>query len=96
MLRPYFKPNRLEKEALSTYSNVRMLSRTYNIFPYDCQGNLIGIQEMETAYPKVWAYLLENKEALLPKYLGGRRDVQPRMGADQWLSLIHISEPTRP
>lgn len=84
VLRPYFKPNRLEKEALSTYSNVRMLSRTYNIFPYDCQGNLIGIQEMETAYPKVWAYLLENKEALLPKYLGGRRDVQPRMGADQW------------
>ena len=84
VLRPYFKPNRYEKEALSSYSNMKLLSRTYNIFPYDRQGNLIKIQEMETVYPKAWAYLLEHKEALLPKYLGGKRDVQPKMGADQW------------
>lgn len=84
VLRPYFKPNRLEKEALSSYSNMKLLTKTYNIFPYDRQGNLIGIKEMETSYPKVWAYLLEHKEALLPKYLGGKRDVQPRMGAEQW------------
>ncbi|MCI6465224.1 MAG: Eco57I restriction-modification methylase domain-containing protein [Faecalicatena sp.] len=84
VLRPYFKPNRLEKEALSSYSNMKLLTKTYNIFPYDRQGNLIGIKEMETSYPKVWAYLLEHKEALRPKYLGGKRDVQPRMGAEQW------------
>ncbi len=84
LLRLYFKPNHREKENLSSYSNLNLLNRTYNIFPYDRQGNLIKIQEMETVYPEVWAYLLDNEEALLPKYLGGKRDVQPRMGADEW------------
>lgn len=40
---------------------------------------------METQYPHAWEYLLEHKDTLLPKSLGGNRDVQPIVSdKDEW------------
>ena len=40
---------------------------------------------MEKDYPYAWEYLLEHKEKLLPKSLGGSRDVQPAVSdEDEW------------
>ena len=43
--------------------------------PYDENGNFITKDIMETQYPYAWEYLLEHKDTLLPKSLGGNRDV---------------------
>ncbi len=85
ILRLYFKPTRTEQGVLDTYSNINQVKVNYNIFPYDENGNFITKDIMETQYPHAWEYLLEHKDTLLPKSLGGNRDVQPVVSdKDEW------------
>lgn len=85
ILRLYFKPTRIEQGELDTYSDINQVKVNYNIFPYDEDGNFITKDIMETQYPHAWEYLLEHKNALLPKSLGGKRDVQPIVyDKDEW------------
>ena len=85
ILRLYFKPTRTEQGALDTYSDINQVKVNYNIFPYDENGNFITKDIMETQYPYAWEYLLEHKDTLLPKSLGGNRDVQPVVSdKDEW------------
>lgn len=82
-LRKYFKPSFREKGLLDSYFNVDELTRTYNIFPYDLNGNLIDKTVLEKT--NLWNYLIDNKEALMPKCFGGKRDVQPQPeNEDNW------------
>lgn len=83
ILRLYFKPSRTEQGILDTYSNIKQVDINYNIFPYDQNGNFITKDIMEKDYPYAWKYLLEHKEKLLPKSLGGRRDVQPAVANEE-------------
>ncbi len=85
ILRLYFKPTRAEQGALNTYSDIDQIKINYNIFPYDQNGNFITRDIMETRYPYAWKYLLEHRDTLLPKSLGGKRDVQPTVSdKDEW------------
>ena len=85
VVRPYFKPSRSEQGALNTYSSIHQVKMNYNIFPYDHKGNFITKDIMEHQYPCAWQYLLEHKAKLLPKSLGGSRDVQPPVSCeDEW------------
>ena len=85
ILRLYFKPTRAEQGVLDTYSDINQVKVNYNIFPYDQNGSFITKDIMETRYPYAWEYLLEQKDTLLPKSLGGNRDVQPTVSdKDEW------------
>lgn len=85
ILRLYFKPTRAEQGILDTYSDINQVKVNYNIFPYDQNGSFITKDIMETRYPYAWEYLLEHKDTLLPKSLGGNRDVQPTVSdKDEW------------
>lgn len=85
ILRLYFKPSRTEQGMLNTYSDINQVKINYNIFPYDQDGNFITKDIMEKQYPYAWEYLLEHKKSLLPKSLGGKRDVQPVVSnEDEW------------
>lgn len=85
ILRLYFKPTRAEQGVLDTYSDINQVKVNYNIFPYDQNGSFITKDIMETRYPYAWEYLLEHKDTLLPKSLGGNRDVQPTVSdKDEW------------
>lgn len=85
ILKLYFKPSRTEQGMLNTYSDINQVKINYNIFPYDQKGNFITKDIMEVQYPYAWEYLLEHKDKLLPKSLGGNRDVQPAVSnKDEW------------
>ena len=85
ILKLYFKPSRTEQGMLNTYSDINQVKINYNIFPYDQKGNFITKDIMEVQYPYAWEYLLEYKDKLLPKSLGGNRDVQPAVSnKDEW------------
>lgn len=85
ILRLYFKPSRSEQGRLNTYSDISHVKTNYNIFPYDEKGNFITRDRMETQFPCAWSYLSEHKAQLLPKSLGGKRDVQPTVtDEDEW------------
>lgn len=85
ILRLYFKPSRTEQGMLNTHSNINQVKINYNIFPYDKEGNFITKNIMEVQYPYAWVYLLEHKDKLMPKSLGGNRDVQPAVSdKDEW------------
>lgn len=85
ILRLYFKPTRAEQGVLDTYSDINQVKVNYNIFPYDQNGSFITKDIMEARYPYAWEYLLEHKDTLLPKSLGGNRDVQPAVSdKDEW------------
>lgn len=85
ILRLYFKPTRQEQGRLNPYSNIDEIKSNYNIFPYDRNGNFITKDVMMREYPYAWKYLLDYKMKLLPKSLGGKRDVQPKvLNEDEW------------
>ncbi len=85
ILRLYFKPTRAEQGGLDTYSDINQVKVNYNIFPYNQNGSFITKDIMETRYPYAWEYLLEHKDTLLPKSLGGNRDVKPTVfDKDEW------------
>lgn len=73
MLRPFFKPT--QEHGFNSYS--ALTCDKWIIFPYDRDGQLIPIEEMERDYPGAWRYLLSRKEELWPKQLAGNgtRDV---------------------
>lgn len=85
ILRLYFKPSRAEQAALNTYSDINQLKKNYNIFPYDENGSFLTREILEQKYPNAWVYLLDYKDRLLPRSLGGKRDVQPAvLHEDEW------------
>lgn len=85
ILRLYFKPSKTEQGNLDAFSHVKQVKLSYNIFPYDKNGEFISKEVMEKEYPYAWKYLQEFKDELLPKSLGGKRDVRPAVtNQDEW------------
>lgn len=56
-------------------SYMPLKANKYVIFPY-IDGKIIDYATMEEHYPQAMEYLNSHKEELLPKTLGGKRDVQ--------------------
>lgn len=75
LLRPYFKPTKKAEKGLNSYSILATDKQI--IFPYDDEGHLIPIEEMQTNYPGTYAYLMANYDRLVPKCVSdrGTRDV---------------------
>lgn len=85
ILKLYFKPSKTEQGKLNKYSDIRQVKINYNIFPYEKNGKLITKEVMEQKYPYALRYLIDYKTQLLPKSLGGKRDVQPKVtNKDEW------------
>ena len=83
LLRPYFKPTKKAEKGLNSYSI--LATDRQIIFPYDNNGHLIRIDEMQSSYPGTYAYLLAHYDRLVPKCVSrdGTRDV-PNATADTW------------
>lgn len=69
LLRPFFK--NLD-HRLKAYSTVK--SDYWLIFPYD-SGRVIAEEKLKSRYPLGYAYLVRIKNYLMPKSMGGKRDV---------------------
>ena len=83
LLRPYFKPTKKAEKGLNSYSVLTTDKQI--IFPYETNGHLISIDDMQTNYPGTYAYLLAHYDRLVPKCVSasGTRDV-PNATADTW------------
>lgn len=83
LLRPYFKPTKKAEKGLNSYSILTTDKQI--IFPYETNGHLIRIDDMQTNYPGTYAYLLAHYDRLVPKCVSssGTRDV-PNATADTW------------
>ena len=53
LLRPYFKPTKQAEKGLNSYSILATDKQI--IFPYDNNGHLIRIDEMQSNYPGTYA-----------------------------------------
>lgn len=71
ILKPYFKPT--QERGFNSYSTLNCDKKI--IFPYDDLGELLSPTQMQIYYPGTWGYLLDQYTDLLPKALGGKRDV---------------------
>lgn len=80
LLREYYLPSKSEVVNKS-YQNLK--STNYVIFPY-VNGKIIHEKEMRENYPNTWKYLYYSKDKLLPKSLGGKRDVRGNEGDFEW------------
>lgn len=80
LLREYYLPSKSEGVNKS-YQNLK--STNYVIFPY-VNGKIIHEKEMRENYPNTWKYLYYFKDKLLPKSLGGKRDVRGNEGDFEW------------
>ncbi|MCC4414489.1 Eco57I restriction-modification methylase domain-containing protein [Limosilactobacillus reuteri] len=54
------------------------------IFPYTNNGKLISSEKLQKDFPLCWNYLNFYKKELLPKNLGGKRDVRPKPNFNEW------------
>ena len=83
LLRPYFKPTKKAEKGLNSYSILTTDKQI--IFPYDNNGHLVCIDQMQSSYPGTYAYLLAHYDRLVPKCVSpdGIRDV-PNATADTW------------
>lgn len=83
LLRPYFKPTKKTEKGLNSYSILTTDKQI--IFPYETNGHLIRIDDMQTNYPGTYAYLLAHYDRLVPKCVSssGTRDV-PNATAETW------------
>lgn len=83
ILKPYFKPVRKKEKGLNSYSVLK--TDKWIIFPYDNQGVLIPIEEMQDKYKGIYQYLLDNYDDLVPAKIApqGKRNV-PHATADTW------------
>lgn len=83
ILRPYFKPVKKSEKKQNTYSC--LTTNKHIIFPYDSDGKVIPLEELQTNYPGTYEYFLANYEILAPKGIitGGKRDVNYAT-ADTW------------
>lgn len=80
ILREYYAPPK-GKGIKKSYQNIK--ATAYVIFPYE-QGQLIPDNEIIDNYPKAWSYLNDYKEDLLPKNMGGNRDVKGSSEEVEW------------
>lgn len=80
LLREYYLPSKSDGANMS-YQNLK--STNYVIFPY-INGKIIHEKEMKENYPNTWRYLHYFKDKLLPKSLGGKRDVRGNEGDFEW------------
>lgn len=80
ILRDFYLPNKRDG-ANKSYQNLK--STNYVIFPY-VNGKIIHEEEMKEKYPNAWTYLDFFKEQLLPKNLGGKRDVKGNAVDFEW------------
>ena len=83
LLRPYFKPTKKSEKGLNSYSILTTDKQI--IFPYENNGHLISIDDMQINYPGTYAYFLAHYDRLVPKCVSasGTRDV-PNATADTW------------
>ncbi|MBR5316807.1 MAG: Eco57I restriction-modification methylase domain-containing protein [Lachnospiraceae bacterium] len=83
ILKPYFKPTKVDEKGMGTYSLLRTDKRI--IFPYCSDGSLIDIKTMQEEYSGTYQYLLDCYELLVPKCLNGGkgRDIK-NASADTW------------
>lgn len=83
MLKPYFKPVKKSEKGLNTYSILE--TDKWIIYPYDSNGNIITLKEMELKYKGIYAYFMDNFIELVPKHISekGKRDV-PHATKDTW------------
>lgn len=83
ILQPFFKPTDQEEKGLNSYSVLSTNKKL--IFPYDRQGNLFSMEEMEKRYPGAFEYLNAYYDKLAPKTVSptGRRDV-PNATKETW------------
>ena len=83
ILRPYFKPVKQTEKKQNTYSY--LTTNKHIIFPYDKEGKVIPLDELQNCYPGTYEYLLANYDVLAPKGIipGGKRDVNYAT-ADTW------------
>lgn len=94
IIRRYFKPVSKNEKNLGSFDSFD--TNKYIIFPYDMEGNIYTLKEMEDRYPNTLAYLKENYDVLLPKSFGGKRDVNSatvdtwyRFGREQALTAFN-------
>lgn len=80
LLREFYLPSRYDGVNKS-YQNLK--ATNYVLFPY-IDGKIIHAEEMMTRYPNAWAYLNYFKDELLPKTMGGTRDVKGNEGDFEW------------
>lgn len=75
ILKPYFKPTKKSERGLNSYSSLSV--DKWIIFPYNNDGELIQVDQMESKYPGAFSYLEENYDRLVPKTISkiGKRDV---------------------
>lgn len=83
ILRPYFKPVKKSEKKHNSYS--RLTTDKHIIFPYDVNGEVISLEELQRCYPGTYEYLLANYDILAPKNIipDGKRDVNYAT-ADTW------------
>lgn len=83
ILKPYFKPTKVDEKGMSTYSLLKTDKQI--IFPYNSNGSLIAVDIMKTKYPGTYQYLMDCYELLVPKCLNGGkgRDIK-NATADTW------------
>lgn len=83
ILRPYFKPTKKNEKGLNSYSILQTDKQI--IFPYDSDGHLIPVEQMETKYAGTYRYLKTYYSRLVPKCVSaeGIRDV-PNATEDTW------------
>lgn len=71
LLKDFYKPN--GNKAGRSYST--LISDSYIIFPYS-EGKIISESKLKSEYSGVYEYFLDHKTELLPKAMGGSRDVR--------------------
>ncbi|MGL4873828.1 MAG: Eco57I restriction-modification methylase domain-containing protein [Cetobacterium sp.] len=83
ILKPYFKPVKKLEKGLNTYSILK--TDKWIIYPYDSNGNIIPLKEMQLKNKGVFKYLVDNFLELAPKHIfeKGKRDV-PHARKDTW------------
>lgn len=83
ILKPYFKPVKKSEKGLNTYSIVK--TDKWIIYPYDFNGNIIPVKEMQLKNKGAYEYLEDNFQELVPKHISkeGKRDV-PHATKDTW------------
>lgn len=71
LLKDFYKPN--GNKAGRSYST--LISDSYIIFPYS-EGKIISESKLKSEYSGVYEYFFDHKTELLPKAMGGSRDVR--------------------
>ena len=94
LLKDFYKPNGIK--AGKSYST--LLADSYIIFPY-LDGKIIPELQMKSKYSGVYNYFLDHKIELLPKTMGGCRDVRGTTPELEWYQfgrsqfLKEVTEP---